>query len=203
MKLQIKNVQNRFKLMRLVILFLLLAGTGFYRVSAQQRVNKNSFDAAVKKLRETTRVPLRLPTVFPYPPDAAAAEKRKTVYAIEPTANTDSFEFDLCYSRTTCHSAYFYAEISGEKLSENPEKLFGKEVGLARGITGYFQESSCGASCAPDSISWDQDGYRYTVFFNVGDDVKTLVDFVNSAVNNDSLIETGAAGFPSVKIPAE
>ena len=152
---------------------------------AQQKVDQKSLDLAIKTIREQTTIPLKLPTIFPYSLGSSAKQRRQPVYA-KVLASDDSFELDLCFSKDSCHGWFFYAEISAEKITPQTEKEgFDKTVKLARGITGYFSESSCGASCAPDSLSWDQDGYRYIVFLDASDNPKTITKFVNSAINND------------------
>ena len=173
----------------ITLLFIVL---GFSTALGQTRVDKRSLDAAIKTLRERTNIPLKVPTYFPNQPNLSAKQRRRPLYA-SVLANADSFELDLCFSRTTCHSAYFYAEISAEKLTPQTEApSFDRKVKLAKGITGYFSESACGASCSPETITWDEHGYRYTAFLEVNGRVDTIVRFVNSAINNNGLNESVA-----------
>ena len=167
----------------LCVLFLI----GISTALGQHRVDKRSLDAALKTVKDRSIAPLRFPTYFPFPPGSTAKEKRRTVYA-SVLADADSFELDLCFSRQTCHSAYFYAEISAEKITPRSEEpAYDRKLKLAKGITGYFSQSSCGASCAPESITWDEGEYRYTVFLEVSGNVNTITRFVNSAINNAGL----------------
>jgi hypothetical protein len=171
---------------------LLLVLIGISTVLGQHKVDRRSLDAAIRTLNEQTKVPLKVPTYFPFSPVSSAKERRKPLYA-SVLADSDSFELNFCFSPDSCHGAYFYAEISAEKVTsqtENPH--FDKKLSLAKGITGYFAKSSCGASCAPESITWDEGGYRYTVFLEVNGKVDTIARFVNSAINNDRLTAVNA-----------
>lgn len=168
--------------------FLSLIFIGVSAAAAQHKVDKKSLDAALNTLRKKTEIPLRLPTYFPYQPLSTARDKRKRLYA-QVTADYDVFEIDLCFSRTTCQGAYFYAEIYGVRLPSVPDEPLGKKVRLTDGTVGYFEKSSCCASCAPESITWDQGGVRYTVSLEVKGNVKTIIKFANSAIRNLSVNE--------------
>jgi len=45
---------------------------------------------------------------------------------------------------------------------------FATRVALARGISGSFHASTCGASCAPATIEWHEHGALYTIQFTAG-----------------------------------
>src|SRR5688572_16979063 len=130
--------------MRSSTIILILILLGISAVSGQFRVDKRSLDAAVKTLKEQTSAPLKIPTYFPFPAGSSAKEKRRPLYASGVTAGPETFGLNFCFSRETCHSAYFYAEISAEKItSETEAPSFDKKLTLAKGIAGYFAKSSC------------------------------------------------------------
>ena len=177
---------------------------GTASVLAQQIVDKKSYDSAIKTLQAQTTVPLRLPTYFIVPDYLTKKERRRPLKVIVAESETDSFALAFCYSGI-CQGSFSYGEMLGEKMTPQTEKpVFDETVRLARGITGYYQESSCGASCGNAWMFWEQDGYLYSVSLRV-DDIKTLTKVANSAINNDSLLTektvrggilNGKAAFP-------
>jgi hypothetical protein len=57
---------------------------------------------------------------------------------------------------------------------------FTARVSLAKGITGAFHPSTCGASCAPATIQWREFGALYTIQF--GGAKSSLVALADSAI---------------------
>ena len=108
----------------------------------------------------------------------------KRLYS-EGRGRTSSYKFEIgavrnCHSATACFVASFRAR-RGAKPS-NPRK-----VKLRGGRRGYFRPLSCGASCAPPSLEWVQDGVLYTIEAKLGTKTterKILVRLANSAIAN-------------------
>ena len=172
---------------------LLFIFAGFSTVFAQQAVDENSFETALETLREKTGVPPKLPTYFTSPAYFTASQKRTPVTAKITQAEPDSFELELCLSEN-CRGEEYYGAVSGEKVTAATERLtFDKTVKLAQGVTGYFEEGACGASCGHGWIFWEQSGYRYAVGLNQGDDLQTLTKFADSAIENAALEIPGKA----------
>ncbi len=71
-----------------------------------------------------------------------------------------------------------YNASSNRRSKEKPEV-----VTLAKGIKGYFDPWTCGASCGDADIIWDENGYRYTVGSKIGTK-SSLVKMANSAIAN-------------------
>jgi hypothetical protein len=61
-----------------------------------------------------------------------------------------------CNTATACFFAAFLAD-SGKRPS-GP-----REVSLARGRTGRYTPSRCGASCSAPQVQWRERGVRYTI----------------------------------------
>lgn len=173
------------------VLFVFL---GISTAFAQQAIDESSFKAALENLREKTRVPPKLPTYFTSPSYFTASQKRNPVKAVVTRAEPDGFEIELCLSET-CKSDEYYGVISGEKLSAATERIkFDKTVRLARGVTGFYEEATCGASCGNDQIYWQQNGYRYMISQNFADgDMAELKKFADSAIENAALEIPGSA----------
>lgn len=96
-----------------------------------------------------------------------------------------SYELEVS-SRRSCHgaNACFVAGFTGAR-GERPSATH--KVRLARGRTGYYQPVRCGASCAPASVEWRQEGVLYTIQSKLGTkstDRSLLVGLANSAIRN-------------------
>jgi hypothetical protein len=61
-----------------------------------------------------------------------------------------------CHQATACFVAAFLGD-KGSTLST------GSKVALARGRTGRFSPTTCGASCAAPQIQWQEKGVLYTI----------------------------------------
>ena len=64
--------------------------------------------------------------------------------------------------------------------------LEGQPVALGDGIIGYFVEATCGANCSDATLTWEQDGYRYTVGIKARDKAD-LIEMANLAIANGVL----------------
>ena len=78
-----------------------------------------------------------------------------------------------CNDGTAC----FFAEFQGGAVTTEP----GRPVALARRITGSFYAIHCGASCGPASITWTDDGARYSVQYVLGAKA-SMVALADSAI---------------------
>jgi hypothetical protein len=104
----------------------------------------------------------------------SAGRGRKTRYKFEIGAARN------CHSATAC----FVAEFRGRQGGKASGK---RKVKLARGHTGWFQPSRCGASCASPGIEWEQDGVLYELEAKLGTqstERKILTRLANSAIRS-------------------
>ena len=136
------------------------------------------FKPILPKLQNSTRVPLRLPSYL------AAEDESNQLYAVideaTPTYYQLQFAFNSdCMGGTACR----YGVVVGQALSSKAKRMKGKPLRLARGITGYFVDGICGVSCSYSTLSWIQNGYRYTVGI-YGADTPTLTSVANSAITS-------------------
>lgn len=183
-----------------ILLFIFI---GVSTALAQQAIDENSFAAALQTLREKTSVPPKIPTYFTSPAYFTAAQKRNPVKAKITGAESESFEVEFCLAES-CRGEEYYGAVSGEKVTAATERLkFNQTVRLAQGVSGYFQKGACGASCSHGWLFWEQNGYRYAVGLNVDDDLKTLTEFADSAIENASLEIPGkAANLENLRVDA-
>jgi hypothetical protein len=135
------------------------------------------FDPILSELQQKTRVPLRLPTYL------ATEEEENPLYAIVETATTDHYELQLAFTKTctggnVCH----YGIVSGQAAKPSERREKGRSLPLVQGITGYFVDAKCGANCPDSTLTWEQDGYRYSVGIKAAD-METLTKVANSAIS--------------------
>ncbi len=137
---------------------------------------EKSLEYVVSKLVGGTKVPLKIPTYIT--PD----ENTKKFFAsYEPFSNTDYlvyFDFTPnCGGSTACA----WSSISGKKIDRSSQRLKGKVVKLDKNITGYFEDLGCATTCWT-TITWDENGYRYTITSKAGE-IKEFIKMANSAIN--------------------
>ena len=136
------------------------------------------YSAAQAALQKRTKVPLRLPTFIPPYGDAD-----NLVFATVESADAQGYDVEIafaedCHGANVCH----LGEIQGST------KLFPREgrrvpVALHKGLTGYFIDSTCGASCNDSEILWREGDYHYSIGMKAEEEA-TLVKIVNSAIDS-------------------
>ena len=100
------------------------------------------------------------------------------------TGRANRYEFEIgavrnCHSATACFVADFQARRGGTPT--------GRKVKLARGTTGYFHPTSCGASCASPGMEWVEDGVWYSIEAKLGtkrSERRILTRLADSAIRN-------------------
>lgn len=135
------------------------------------------FQPILASLKQKTPLQIALPTSIEIPAPLK-------LYAYIEKADTSSYFIELdfapdCKGSTVCR----YGSLAGEVVGLNPQPLKGQKVPLVGGVTGYFTEATCGASCGDATLSWEQGNVRYTVGSKAAK-LDTLVKIANSAISN-------------------
>ena len=130
----------------------------------------------IAKAKAKTDTPILLPSRY--------TSERKKLYGSGGAISGGGYSFSLspvkgCNGGGACTFAEFYGR-------EGAEPDFEKKVGLARGITGYFQRSTCGANCSNPEIQWVDDGVLYGMSAAMGQrgEKRRMVKLANSAIRN-------------------
>lgn len=147
--------------------------------SARQQGPLNStsiFDPILSSLRGKTRVPLRLPSYLAneketYPLYASIELVSQSAYKIQLAFTQD------CTGGNVCH----YGKVSGRAVKAGQGRPKGETVSLTNGLAGYFIDATCGATCSDSILTWDEDGYRYTVELKA-EKIDTLRKVADSAI---------------------
>lgn len=171
--------------------FLLVSVSSFHK-SAVASINNQSqliaqgqtiiqshpvFKSILPKLKQKTQIKILLPKFIP------ESDGENPIYAIIETASQKRYDILLGFS-PDCGggNACRLGGLSAEAVTQKTPRLTGKPVSLAKGITGYFVDFSCGANCSDATLTWRQQGVQYTVGLKAGDRT-SLVKMANSAIN--------------------
>lgn len=131
------------------------------------------FKPVLSQLETQSQVPVVLPNYVP------GGSEELPVYAKVESAATSGYSVILgytpdCNGGTACR----LGTLTAAKPSEPPT---GETVTLAQGVTGYFTPATCGANCSDATLSWEQNGNRYTVGLKAGQK-EALIEMANSAI---------------------
>jgi hypothetical protein len=80
-----------------------------------------------------------------------------------------------CNGASVCGVATF-SGVKGEKATG------GRKVKLAKGHTGHYHKSACGANCSFPSINWNQRGAVYQIEYKESTGIKNMKRLANSAI---------------------
>lgn len=170
--------------------FLLVSVSSFHK-SAIATINNQSqliaqqskiqphpvFKSILSQLKQKTQIKILLPKFIP------ESDGENPIYAIVEAATQKKYEILLgfspdCNGGTACRLGV----LSAEAVTSKTPRLTGKPVSLAKGITGYFVDFTCGANCSDATLTWRQKGVQYVVGVKAGDRT-SLIKMANSAIN--------------------
>lgn len=175
-----------------VSVLLLLANVSSFNVSAKAGVNEQShliaqgqgrftnykphpvFQSILPKLQQKSQIRILLPHLIP------GSEDENQLYAILETTTPKKYEILLGYS-PDCNggTACRLGVVTAEAVTRSTPRLNGKRVSLAKGITGYFVNSRCGANCSDATLTWRQQGVQYAMGIKAGK-LASLMKMANS-----------------------
>lgn len=142
------------------------------------------FAAVLPRIKAGSHVPVLLPSQLP--PAIAKAK-----HAVIGTVEADKYGIALYYERDADGDYLgFAASFSGQvKPRFNPRELTNFEpIDLAHHLDGFFRAVSCGGSCAPANLWWEQNGVLYVIQLQLSPDLSdqsqenTIVAVANSAI---------------------
>ncbi|MBE9037727.1 hypothetical protein [aff. Roholtiella sp. LEGE 12411] len=135
------------------------------------------FRSILPKLKQKSQIRILLPKFIP------ESDGDNPVYAIIETVTANKYEILLGFS-PDCNggNACRLGIVAAEAVTRKTPRLSGKPLSLAKGISGYFVDFSCGANCSDATLTWRQKGVQYTIGLKAGDRT-SLVKMANSAIN--------------------
>jgi hypothetical protein len=115
------------------------------------------FHSVLPEIKSKSHVPLLLPSELPKPIGGA---KHALIAKVAANEYAISLYFELGIG-----DAGFAAYFSGDAAPGYSPRELGNisEVKLANGIRGYFRSISCGGSCAPANLWWEDGGILYQI----------------------------------------
>lgn len=141
-----------------------------------------TFASVVPEIKAKSRVPVLLPSELPTPMGNAKC-------AVIEKSTESEYAISLYY-KMGIGDAGFAAFFAGN--AKPGYKLQGlenvREVKLSRGIKGFFSEVSCGGSCAPANLWWEESGVLYQIQLKFSstlparDQQKAITASANSAI---------------------
>ncbi len=139
------------------------------------------FKPILTELKAKTSVPILLPTDFgpddgKVPLYASLGKADKTGYIIDVSFTAD------CQGANACRSGGVYAQV----VASNIPAPTGKSVALSNGLTGYYTDITCGASCGEATLSWRQANVLYTIGSKTANQ-DSLIKMANSAITNGTV----------------
>jgi uncharacterized protein YecT (DUF1311 family) len=140
------------------------------------------FASSVRAVKAKTRVPILLPSTLPDP-----IGKAKDI--VVQSVAEDSYAISLYYELGIGDAGFAANFAAQAKPDYTPEDLPNvQRTALAQGLIGFFRPVSCGGSCAPANLWWQQSGVLYQIQLELsptmrdGDQLKVLTATANSAI---------------------
>lgn len=138
--------------------------------------------SALSGVKAKTRIAVLLPSELPQP--IAGAK-----YGAVDEAVGDEYSISLYYQRHVGDAGFAAFFAANAHPNYGPKDIGGvSEVKLFRGLVGYFRPVSCGGSCAPANLWWEEDRVLYQIQLELRstlserDQEKKIVAVANSAI---------------------
>jgi hypothetical protein len=165
-----------------MLVLLLFTGLGANSVMGQAKGPAPVFRPALEQIQSKIRIPIVLPSKLP------SVIPEKDIKVASGEVRDDGYFISL-YFRESGGDAAFAAGFSGSTSIFGPQDLPDtRRVALSGGRTGMFRPVSCGGSCAPANLWWEQNGVMYQIQIKLRSDSteedqkKILVETANSTV---------------------
>jgi hypothetical protein len=162
---------------RIIAIFLLVVG-GCANCEATPEL-PDIFVSVLADVKAGTSIPVLLPTELPRP-------FRDAKQAIAGKISANKYRITLYWGV----GAWFAASFAAEKNANySPRELTNvREVKLAGGVIGFFRPVSCGGSCAPANLWWEQEAVLYQIQLKLpstlleNEQLATIATVANSAI---------------------
>jgi hypothetical protein len=165
-----------------VLVLLLFSDFRLNSVMGQAKGPSSVFRPALEQIQSQTRIPILLPSQLP------SAVPERNIKLASGEVREDGYFISLYFSQRGGDAA-FAAGFGGSTRVFGPQDLPNTHrVVLTGGRTGIFRAVSCGGSCAPANLWWEQNGVMYQIQLKLGSDSteedqeKILVETANSFV---------------------
>jgi hypothetical protein len=164
------------------LVLLLFTDFGLNSVMGQAIGPAPVFRPALEQIQSKTRIPILLPSKLP------SGISERDIKLASGEVREDGYFISLYFSEAASNAVYS-AGFGGSTRIFGPQDLPNtRRVALSGGRTGLFRAVSCGGSCAPANLWWEQNGVMYQIQVKLRSDStetdqeKILVETANSTV---------------------
>ena len=162
------------------LLLLLFTDFRLNSVMGQAKEPAPVFRPALERIQAQARIPILLPSKFP------AVIREKDIKLAWGEMREGGYFISLYYSEPGVDASFAAGFGGSTRLEHLPDAHL---VKLSGGRTGMFMPVSCGGSCAPANLWWEQNGVMYQIQIKLKstttekDQEKILVETANSTVS--------------------
>lgn len=140
-----------------------------------------ALSSVLPEVKAKSRIPVLLPSKLP---DPIGKAKHATI-----GTSADGYGITLYYELGIGDAGFAASFSAQSEPGYHPWELGNvREVKLSHGMRGFFRPVSCGGSCAPAFLMWEEGGVLYQVSLELSptvseqDQEKTITAVVNSAI---------------------
>lgn len=146
---------------RLIAIFLFAVfcslGSGASRALSTEKPLPSVLVSVLTKIKAMTEISVLLPTELPKPISNAK-------YATMDHVKADQYGVLLYYDLGVADAGFAASFLAKKNAPYSPRELQNvQKVNLADGIVGFFRPVSCGGSCAPANLWWEQGTVLYQI----------------------------------------
>ena len=153
LRLLLEGQLNALSGFGLAIILLFLAAAN---PSPQAKNTAKVFKPAVDQVRGQTQIPILLPSTLP------AGIRERDIKSASGTVSEKGYYISLYYTESR-GEAGFAAGFGGSTQVFRDLPNTRPVTTLANGVVAMFSPVSCGGSCAPANLWWEQNGVMYQI----------------------------------------
>jgi hypothetical protein len=138
--------------------------------------------AVIAEVKGKSRVALLVPSELPQP-------VAKAKHAVIESASDNEYSISLYYELSVGDSGFAASFTANAHPDYGPKNLPNMdEVKLSGGLVGYFRPVSCGGSCAPANLRWEENRILYQIQLELSstlsedDQRRAIIAVANSAI---------------------
>ena len=135
-------------------------GFGSSYLMGQAKEPAAVFKPALEEIRQQTRIPILLPSKLPSP------IRERDIKLASGTVTEDGYFIALYYDEIGANATYAAGFGASTRVFRDPTDT---QVALMGGRVGIFRPVSCGGSCAPANLWWEQNGVMYQIQIKLND----------------------------------
>jgi len=149
-------------------------------VFGQPKAPSPVFRPALKEIQSSTQVPIRLPSRLP------SVIPENSIKLVTGQTRGDGYFIALYLSKSASNASYAAGFGADVAVSKDPSET--PNVALSGGRAAIFSPVSCGGSCAPANLWWEEHGVTYQIQIRLRpdsderDQQRILIETANSMV---------------------